>query len=85
MLPSQSINGLPVTHGPEDAIYDQLAGSAAVGSDSLGGALVSGGLDLGCVPEPASEPSSYHDGPDPRRPAVQHVSAGPMGLHDGSR
>lgn len=81
---SQGPDGLPVPHGPEDTIYDELAGPAAAGSDSFGGAVVPVGLDLSRVPESRAEPCSYHSGPHARRTAVQHVSAGPMGLHDGS-
>lgn len=45
--------------------------------------MVPGGLDLRRVPEPRAESGPDHRRPHPRGAAVQHVSAGPMGLHDG--
>lgn len=82
---SQGAEGVPVPHGPEDALHDQLAGPAAAGGDSAGGALVPGGLDLRRVPEPRAESGPDRSRTHPRGAAVQHVSAGPMGLHDGCR
>lgn len=48
----QGVKGVPVSHGPEDALHDQLAGPETPGGDPAGGAVVPGGLDLRCVPEP---------------------------------
>lgn len=49
---SQSVEGVPVPHGPEDALHDQLACGAAAGRDPAGGAVVPRGLDVRRVPEP---------------------------------
>lgn len=45
--------------------------------------MVPGGLDLRRVPEPRAESGPDCCRPHPRGAAVQHVSAGSMGLHDG--
>lgn len=45
--------------------------------------MVPGGLDLRCVPEPRAESGPDRGRTHPRGAAVQHVPAGPMGLHDG--
>lgn len=45
--------------------------------------MVPGSLDLRCVPEPRAESGPDISRPHPRGAAIQHVSAGPMGLHDG--
>lgn len=82
---SQGVEGVPIPHGPEDALHDQLAGSAAAGGDSAGGAVVPGGLDVRRVPDPRAESGPDLHRPHPRGAAVQHVSAGPMGLHDVCR
>lgn len=82
-LSLQGVKGVPVPHGPKDALYDQLAGPAAAAGDSASGAVVPGGLDLRCVPEPRAESGSDISRPHSRGPAVQHVFAGPMGLYDG--
>ncbi|CAM9214568.1 unnamed protein product, partial [Lampetra planeri] len=37
---NKSVKGVLVTHCPKDAVYDQLAGPVAAGSDSSGGAVV---------------------------------------------
>lgn len=84
-LRSQGVKGVPVPHRPEDALHDQLAGPAAASGDPGGGAVVPGGLDLLGVPEPPAEPGRDHCRPHAGGPAVQHVSAGSMGLHDGRR
>lgn len=46
--------------------------------------MVLGGLDFLRVPESGAEPGSHRRRTHPRGTAVQHVSAGPMGLHDGT-
>lgn len=80
---SQGVKGVPVPHRPADALHDQLAGPAAAAGDSPGGAVVPGGVDLRRVPEPRAESGPDHSRTHPRWAAVQHVPAGPMGLHDG--
>lgn len=82
---TQGVKSVPVPHGPEDTLHDQLAGPAAAASHSAGGAVVPGGLDVLRVPESGAESGSHRCGSHSRGAAVQHVSAGPMGLHDGSR
>lgn len=79
----QGAKGVPVPHRPEDALHDQLAGAAATAGHSAGGAVVPGGLDRRRVPEPRAESGPDCSGTHPRKAAVQHVSAGPLGLHDG--
>lgn len=80
---AQGAEGVPVPDGPEDALHDQLARPAAACRHPAGGALVPGGLDVSRVSEPRAEPGTDRSRTHPRRTAVQHVSAGPMGLHDG--
>lgn len=82
-LSLQGAEGVPVPHGPKDAVHDQLAGPATAGGDSGGGVVVLGGLDLCCVPESRAESGPHCCRPHPRGTAIQYVSAGPMGLHDG--
>lgn len=45
--------------------------------------MVPGGLDCRRVPEPPAEPDPDRGGTHPGGDAVQHVPAGPLGLHDG--
>lgn len=80
---AQGAEGVPVPHGAEEPVHDQLEGAQAAAGHPAGGPVVPGGVDVGRVPEPRAEP-----GPDRSRThsggaAVQHVSAGQMGLHDG--
>ena len=39
-LSLQGVKGVPVPHGPKDALHDQLEGPAAASGDSAGGAVV---------------------------------------------
>lgn len=82
---AQGAEGVPVPHRPEDPVPDQLEGSEAAAGHPAGRPVVLGGLDVGCVPEPGAEPRPDHGRTHSGGAAVQHVSAGQMGLHDGRR
>lgn len=81
----QGAEGVPVPHGAEDPLHDQLASAAAAGHHPAHRLLVPGGLDFRRLPEPGPEVGSDRRGLHARRAAVQHVPAGPLGLHDGRR
>lgn len=82
---AQGAEGVPVPHRPEDPLHDQLEGSEAAAGHPTGRLVVLGGVDLGRVPEPRAEPGSDHSRTHTGGAAVQRVSAGQMGLHDGRR
>lgn len=82
---AQGAEGVPVPHCTEDPLHDQLEGSEAAAGHPAGRLVVPGGVDVGCVPEPRAEPGPDHGRTHSRGAAVQHVSAGHMGLHDGRR
>ena len=84
-LRPQGPEGVPVAHGAARPVHDQLAGAASAGHHHAGGLLVPGGLDLRRVPAPGPPGGPHPRGLHPRPAAVQHVSDGPLGLHDGRR
>lgn len=81
----QGFEGVPVSHGSEDPLHDQLEGSVSPVHRSADCALVPGGVDFGCVPEPRLGLGTDRRGLHPRGSPVQYVPAGPLGLHDGRR
>lgn len=82
---AQGAEGVPVPHRSEDPVHDQLEGPEAAAGHPAGRLVVLGGVDVGCVPEPRAEPRPDHSRTHSGGAAVQHVSAGQMGLHDGRR
>lgn len=82
---AQGAEGVPVPHRTEEPVHDQLEGSEAAAGHLAGRLVVLGGVDVGCVPEPRAEPCPDHSRTHSGRAAVQHVSDGQMGLHDGRR
>lgn len=80
----QGSEGVPVSHRSADPLHDQLEGSVPLVHHSPDRALVPGGLDVGRVSEPRLALGTDHCRLHSRRSAVQHVSAGSLGLHDGS-
>lgn len=80
----QGSEGVPVSHGSADPVHDQLEGSVPLVHHSPDCAVVPGGLDFGRVPECGLALGTDHRGLHFGGFAVQHVPAGPLGLHDGS-
>lgn len=82
-VPGQGVEDVPVAYGSADPLHDQLSCSAFVGSHIACSPLVSGGMDLGCVPESRCPPWLSGRWSNARGSAIQHVQARPLGLHDG--
>lgn len=83
LVPPQGAEGVSVPNSPEDPLYDQLPSVAPAGYHPAHRLLVPGGLDICCLSEPRQEVGSHRCGLHARWAAVQHVSAGSLGLHDG--
>ncbi|KAL0200137.1 hypothetical protein M9458_003324, partial [Cirrhinus mrigala] len=74
---------VPVPHRPADPLHDQLEGFASACCDFAGGRVVPSCLDLSRMPEPRHPSCPHQYQCHTRGPAVQHVPAGQLGLHDG--
>lgn len=83
LLPPQGAEGVSVPNSSEDPLYDQLSSVASAGYHPTHRLLVPGGMDICRLSEPRQEVGSHRCGLHARWAAVQHVSAGSLGLHDG--
>ncbi len=80
---AQGAEGVPLAHGSESALHVQPPPAEDFGSNADDGQLVPVCMDSRCPPEPGQEHPSVHHNHHFRRPGVQPVLPGPLGLHDG--
>lgn len=57
--PPQGVEGVPVPHGPENPLHDQLASAASAGHHPAHCLLVPGGLDICRLSECGQEDGSH--------------------------
>lgn len=78
----QGPEGVSVANSPADPLHDQLEGDASSVHHPSHCYMVRNCLDLGCLSKSKQTSRSHHRGLHHWWSTVQHVSTGPLGLHD---
>lgn len=78
----QGPQGVPVTYSPTDPLHDQLESVTSTVCHPADCVMVRNSLDRRCLSESKQTSRSHQCGLHHWWASVQHVSAGPLGLHD---